>query len=204
MGYFLRRILHKIFPDDPFLMKLHENVIATILIVKNLWRHQFAYISIISAAGRHISAKNTCVTRVLVKKDLQIRLTCMTHQSLAKEFLSPLLYVLTKFRGFMTSWKLLISAEVQYREFWQNLMIFLTKKCVESLGGLQKHKNQNFRLNYVKNEGSNLENRVCWSFQNIKISAWRHDDVITAWLQPQNHANAILCDNLLFFIIQHL
>ena len=202
--------LSKIFPDDPFLMKLHENVITTsnltFLIVENLWRHQFAYISIISAAGRHISAKNACVTRMLVKKDLQIRLTCMTHQSLAKELLSPLLYVLTKFRGFMTSWKLLISAEVQYREFWQNLMIFLTKKCVESLGGLQKYKNRNFRLNYVKNEGSNVENRVCWPFLwwYIKISAWRHDDVITAWLQPQNHANAIFSGNLLFSTTQHL
>ena len=177
MGYFLRHILHgggelptlsKIFPDDPFLMKLHENVITTLnltfLIVKNLWRHQFAYISIISAAGRHISAKNTSVTRMLVKIDLQVRLTCMTHHFLAKELMFPMKYVSSKFGGFMTSWKLLTSAEVQYREFWRYFMIFLTKKCVGSLGGLRKYKNRNCRLKYVKNEGSNVENGVCWPF----------------------------------------
>ena len=125
-------------------MKLHENVITTLnltfLIVKNLWRHQFAYISIIFAAGRHVSAKNTSVTRILVKIDLQVRLTCMTHHSLAKELTFPLEYVSTKFGGFMTSWKLLTSAEVQFREFWRCFMIFLTKKCVGSLGGYRKYK----------------------------------------------------------------
>ena len=158
----------KIYPLHVIDMKIGQNVKQTlnfkVLILKTSWRHQFAYVSIISAAGRHISAKNTCVSRVLVKKDLEIRLTCMTHQSLAKELLFPLLNVLTKFGGFMTSWKLLTSAEVQYREFWQRFMIFLTKKCVGSLGGLQKYKNRNLRLKYVRNEGSIVENGVCWPF----------------------------------------
>ena len=52
-------------------MKLQENVITTLnltsLIVKRLRRHEFAYISNIFADGRHISAENTSVTRMLVK-----------------------------------------------------------------------------------------------------------------------------------------
>ena len=116
MGYFIRHILHgggaklptprRIFLDDPFFMKLHENVITTLnltsLVVKNLWRHEFAYISNIFAAGRHISARNTSVTRILIKTDLLVRLTCMTHHFVAKELALPMNHVSTKFGRFLT------------------------------------------------------------------------------------------------------
>ena len=59
------------------------------------------------SAGWHISAKNTSVTRMLVKAALQFRLTYLNHHSVAKESMFHMKYVSTKFRGFLVSTKLL-------------------------------------------------------------------------------------------------
>ena len=81
MGYFLRHILHggggaklpthvRIFPEDPFLIKLDENVITTLIVTFSIAKScevtNFLTSACIFVASGHISAKNTSVTKMLV------------------------------------------------------------------------------------------------------------------------------------------